>query len=165
VRDCADFLAGHDVCSSCSLEAPTPTVGVVRGTSTAGPSHSRLIQLAGPEHQSGSGLELLRKHLQTFGSSRRQLLAKAGNLAFASSRVAAVPLVTPGVASQIDVIDHTHRNFGGLTTAPTITNSATASLAGSCASYSAGTLSRPTRAGSRTRSALGRGNRRRLGRG
>jgi hypothetical protein len=37
----------------------------------------------------------------------------ARNFAIASSRVAAVPFVTPGVAGTIDVIDHPHRSSGG----------------------------------------------------
>jgi hypothetical protein len=34
------------------------------------------------------------------------------NFAIASSRVAALPFVTPGVAGTIDVIDQRHRNSG-----------------------------------------------------
>jgi hypothetical protein len=37
----------------------------------------------------------------------------ARNVAIASSRVAAVPLVTPGVAGQIEVTDQNDRNSGG----------------------------------------------------
>jgi hypothetical protein len=37
----------------------------------------------------------------------------ARNFAIASSRVAAVPFVTPFLAGQMDVIDHAHRSSDG----------------------------------------------------
>jgi hypothetical protein len=42
----------------------------------------------------------------------------ARNFAIASSRVAAVPLVTPGAAGQIEVIDQNQRNSGGVPEEP-----------------------------------------------
>ena len=66
-------------------------------------------------------MKLFRPKTARVGPVQRSTLAfshATRNLAIASSRVAAVPFVTPGVAGQIEVTDQNQRNSGAVPAEP-----------------------------------------------